>query len=706
MLNPGIPVLPVLREDLELVPGPRDRSGAPSWTVYDPVRSRYFRIGQVAFELLRHWHLEDWPCIAEAVGRATGRRPGDGERDWMVRFLHANMLIRREKPSDVAELETVGRAGRKSWLHGALHHYLFFRIPLVRPQRFLEATFPAVRLLMSKPAMVILLLMAVIGGYLALRQWDVYLATFMNFTNVEGLVWYGAALAFAKIFHELGHAYTAVRYGCRVPTMGIAFLVMWPVLYTDTSDTWRLTRRSRRLTVGAAGMAVELSLAVFATFLWSFLPDGPARSAAFVIATVTWVMTLAVNLSPFMRFDGYYLLSDILDVENLQDRAFSRARWWLRRLLFGFREPPPEVFPVRLGRILILYAFATWTYRFFLFLGIAALVYAFFFKLLGVILFAVEIAWFICLPIAREILEWWKRRAVLRFNANLAVTGLVLASGIGLMVFPWRTTVTVPAVLQAEERAQVYAPMAARIRSVDVERGDRVARGDILLQLDSPDLDHQIDQARLEISMVRLQVRREAAGGSEAENIRVLQRRLAGEIRALRGLEEEKALLAVRSPLGGRISDLDSSLREGLWVNDSRPLIRVVATGQAVLDGFADEGNLRWIAAGARAVFHPEDPAEPALPARVVSVADVNSRVLDVPYLASVYGGDVPVEKDRQHQLVPIRGIYRVSLVPDPPVDAPPMVRRGRVLVEGAPESLIVQAWHRMWGVLVRESGF
>jgi len=624
----------------------------------------------------------------------------------MVRFLNANMLIRRESVSDVADLGKVRLAGETSWFTWLLHHYLFLRIPLVRPQRFLEATLPLARLFVSHTALILLVLIALLGGYLTLRQWDTYFATFLHFTNPEGLLWYGLALAGAKVFHELGHAYTAANYGCRVPTMGVAFLVMWPVLYTDTSDAWRLTRKDQRLAIGAAGMAVELALAICATLLWSFLPDGPARSAAFIVGTVTWIMTLAVNLNPFMRFDGYYLLSDALDVENLQDRAFAYAKWWLRDCLFGFGEAPPEAFSVGLGRGLIAYAFLTWTYRLFLFLGIAVLVYAFFFKLLGVFLFAVEIIWFIGLPIVREAGEWWKRRDAFRLNRNLFATGICLAAGIGVLVIPWQTTIAVPTVLQASERANVYAPLAARVTSVHVKRGDSILQGDILLKLESPELDHQIAQAGQRIEMSRLQVRREASGGSEAENIRLLQRRLEGEVTVLHGLEAQRALQVIHAPISGRVTDLNTALKARLWVNESYPLIQIAALEKARLNGFVEERDFGSIKINALAVFYPEDPSQPPLPARVTAVAEVNSQVLDIPYLASVHGGDVPVEQGRRGELIPIHGIYRVSMRPEPNVAAPAMVQRGIVHIEGAAVSIITRIWDRVWSVLVRESGF
>ena len=193
--------------------------------------------------------------------------------------------------------------------------------------------------------------------------------------------------------------------------MGVAFLVMFPVLYTDTTDAWKLQSRRDRLRIVTAGVRTELYLALIATFLWGVLPDGSLRSAAFFIATTSWVTSVLVNISPFMRFDGYYAFSDLIGVENLQQRAFELGRWRLRRWLWGLNDPLPEPMPRRRARLLILYAWGTWLYRFFLFLGIALLVYHFFFKVLGIFLFIVEVLWFIVMPIFKEVRTWRERRA-------------------------------------------------------------------------------------------------------------------------------------------------------------------------------------------------------------------------------------------------------------------------------------------------------
>src|SRR5258708_34037030 len=235
----------------------------------------------------------------------------------------------------------------------------------------------------------------------------------------QASLYYAIALTFSKVVHELAHAFSARRYGVRVPTLGVAFLVLWPYLYTDTGETWKLSDRRKQLVIACAGMAAELVLAVFSTFLWALSPEGAAKSVFFVLASSTWIMTLAVNLSPFMRFDGYFVLSDLPDFPNLHERSSACARWWLRRTFFGLEEPMPEpqLRPhQRAG--LIAFAYITWLYRLTVFIRIALLVYRLAVKLLGMFLMVVEVVWFILMPVWKEAVYLWKARQSSRLAAR------------------------------------------------------------------------------------------------------------------------------------------------------------------------------------------------------------------------------------------------------------------------------------------------
>ena len=288
--------------------------------------------------------------------------------------------------------------------------------------------------------------------------------------------------------------------------MGIAFLVFFPFLYTDNTNAWRLRDHRKRLTINFAGISTELHLAIIATFFWGVSEPGLFKSVAFFVATTSWVSSLLINISPFMRFDGYYVFADYLKVDNLQPRAFALAKWKLREILFGLNINPPEVMQSHRRNLLILYAWSTWVYRFFLFIGIALLVYFFAFKLLGIILFAVEIIWFIGLPIGKEVLAWWKLKSKFILSLKLLRTVAILAFLIFLFFYPWKNYQKIPAIFQADQSTFIYAPIDSQIKDIYIIENQLVEDSQLLISLKSPELDLTISQVKEEIDLVNIKI--------------------------------------------------------------------------------------------------------------------------------------------------------------------------------------------------------
>jgi putative peptide zinc metalloprotease protein len=694
--------LPALREDLKLEAAPRGQDGTPHWHLVDPVRNRFFRLGWLEFELLARWGASDSAAhLCAQVARDTPLAPEPDDVAVLQQFLQANELLRADAGTMRAALQRMAGQRALSRWQWLLHHYLFFRIPLVRPEAFLARTARWVAPLFRRALVPWLGAACVLALWRILDQWPAFSQTFLYFFSWEGALGYGVALALAKVVHELAHAYTCRHFGVRVPTMGVAVMLLWPLLYTDTSEAWKLHSRRARLAIGGAGVVAELMLAVCAALAWSVLPDGPLRSAAYVLAAVTWVSTVAVNLNPFMRFDGYYLLMDALDIPNLSERSFAIARWQLRRALLGVDAPMPH--PQLAGRRswLCLYAYLTWIYRVVLFAGIAAAVYFLFFKLAGVILFAVEIIWFVLRPIANEMTAWRSLRP--RWSRRAGFSAVLLALLLAALALPWRADVRADGYWQAREDSRVFAPAGARLARILVADGETVSAGQPLFQLTDPQVESQWIQLQSRIDGLEAQLAGAIGQASLRDAAPVFERQLAAARaeQLLQGQERER--LAVRAPHAGVVRDLDRGLYAGAWVGPRHALARVVGGGDSLAYLFVPESQIARVKTGAavRLLARRADPA--ALEASVTGIDSTAARVLPQPMLASTHGGPIAARASPGGELVPNEVLYRVTVRVH---GAAPQLVPVAGHIEGERSSMLWDFLRRCVAVVVRESGF
>lgn len=694
---------PALRDDLKLLRGPVTENGSPTWTLHDPVRNAFFRIGRREFELLSRWEMpvED---MMSAIGRETTISATAADVEALHRFLAGSNLLRPDHPDVNRQLLQKAKAPPENPFRRLLLNYLFFRVPLVRPDTFLKRTLPWVRLAVM-PVRLLLPPAFLLALFVLLRQWPAFIHTFTYFFTLQGLLLYALAIFGAKVAHELAHAYVARHFGLRVPTLGVAFMVLWPILYTDNTEAWRVRQRSARMRIVAAGILAELAIAVMATLFWAVLPDGPLRSAFFVLASATWISSLIINSMPFLRFDGYYFLSDWLDIPNLHHRSAAFGRWYLRRFLLGVDHPAPEVCSSGRQAFLILFAYATWIYRFFLFTGIALLVYHLFFKALGLFLFFVEMAWFIGRPVMSELRTWpglVEETGLTRQNLVFAVGVLVLLM---VLILPVKGRVHVPALLKPGTGSGIYSPAAARIEAVHVANGQSVTAGAPLFDLVSPDLEHQIRLTNTRVNLLEAQIRRQAATRRLREQGRVLQQQLAEARTALDGYQQQAARLVVRAATDGIIVDMPDDIRPGRWVNPARQLALLINRRKPEIEGLVPEAVLGRISPGAQACFYPDVPERPVVKGVLSFIDTTGIRFLEEPCLASVYGGAVPVIPVGDNLAVQ-QSLYRVGMKIKTEKPLYFQETAGRLCLRARPRSLLVQSWRRLVALVIRESGF
>lgn len=698
--------LPALREELTLIRGKICSSGEQAWRIYDPVQHRFMDVDNVTVEMLSVWQsVKNAEDLRRELEHTRGISVSLESIEGLVKFAHANFLTKDSARGDWKSLAEIARRSKKSWGSWLLHNYLFFRIPLFKPQGFLIETLPAVQLFFNRRLILAITVLGGLGIYLVSRQWDQFANTFQHFFTPEGAISFACALFLVKALHELGHAYTAVRFGCQVPTMGVAFMMMTPMLYTDVTDAWRLPLRRQRMQIDFAGVAVELMIACLATFLWSFFPEGKAKSIAFLLATSSILMSLAINLSPFMRFDGYFILADLVGVPNLQPRAFAVARWKLREILFRLGAPCPEDMSKSKLLGLTVYAWATWIYRFGLYLGIAAVVYFYFFKVLGIILFAVEVAVFLVGPFASEFREWYKMRGQIgRTNRWLLPAGLALAIVVATIV-PWSTRVDIPVVIESAKLAHIYPPRPAVIASVHVAQGQVVEAGAELVSLSSDQLKHDIAITANGVARVKAQLARLTADDTDRENSAVLSRELSALQAKLQGLHVEEKELKIRSPIKGRVLELNPELHEGRTIGQKEMIALIGSDDTLTGRGYISESELNRVSVGQTGKFVPENVMRETYGVTILDISLRGAQSIDIADLASANGGRIAVQSDQQRRLVPVSAVYAVTLAVSSTDQRPSQRIRGVAQVNAEAVSFAGRVWRQIAKVLIRESG-
>lgn len=697
---------PRLREDLTLHVGPPDRDGAPTWTVHDPARNQYFAIDWIAFEVISRLALGSPQAVCDRVNAETTLHLEPDDIAIVLQFLDQNELVQRTDREGVAQLANKQAATATSWLQKVLHGYLFFRIPIFRPDAWLGRLLPHMAFFFTGYFLKLTALVGVVGIWGVFRQWETFQATLVDTLSLDGLLGYAGALVLVKVIHELGHALMAKRWGCRVPTMGLAFLVMWPVAYTDVTESWKLNSHRQRLQIAGAGMATELLMACWMLLAWVLLPPGHLRETAFFLATTSLVATLAINASPLMRFDGYFLLCDMLGQPNLHARSFAHARWWLREKLFRLGDAPPESLTSGWHRFFIVFALMTWLYRLVVFIGIALLVYHYFFKALGIVLFGIELWFFIFRPIGAELKVWQQRWpdivVTLRHRPAFYLSWLIF----GILVLPLDVTVNGQGMLKPERSLNVVAHQASQIELAPPSIGTRVAAGQPLMVMHSPALQEKAQKAQIKVGVLERQFSSAGFNADMTKQQAVLKEQLDSAKEELRGLQAEGMRLHPVAPFQGVIADVEPNLLVGQWVPKGMSLVRLMDDQRWIVDTYVDEFDLRRLEVGHWAWFVPEAAGLPDIRLRVMSIEKDAIQTLSDPALATTAGGQIMVRVSG-NKLYPEHALYRVRLEA---VSLHEQIStghlRGRVAILGWPKSVMGDLARHALATVLREAGF
>jgi putative peptide zinc metalloprotease protein len=504
--------------------------GKRVWALKDPAALRYFHLTDE--ERFLYEQLDGRASLHDIQSRFEAKfapqRIGLPQLQAFIGTLHREGLLLGDAPrqGDVLLDRRREHKQREAW--SRLIGLLAIRFRGVDPQSFLDWLYPLVRWMFSRIALAGALMLMLSALLLVAVQWRTVAARLPEFTQFFGggnLLWLGVTLAGIKVLHELGHALTLRHFGGACHEIGPMLLLFTPCLYCNTTDAWMLPSKWRRAAVAAAGIGVELTLAAIATWLWWFSEPGLIHSLCLNVMVLCSVSTVMFNGNPLLRYDGYYVLADLLELPNLAQQSSAVVRGAMTSWFLGVKATEDRLYGAIAHRgWLATYWAVSFVYRLF----VIALILWGLHKLLGPLgldaftgaVAASALVGLVAMPamaVARFVRDpQWHDR--IRPRQAMVRVGLVLVGLIALLSVPLPARVTAPAVLQPTDAQRVYVTVPGMVVN-SLQPGDAVMQGQVIAELSNPELALATRRAQDECDRQRLHLqnlRRQAIRSDEA----------------------------------------------------------------------------------------------------------------------------------------------------------------------------------------------
>jgi putative peptide zinc metalloprotease protein len=500
------------------------------YVVRDPAGNQYHRLSDAAYRFVGL--LDGSRTVGEAWdlvgGQLDDEAPTQPEVIQILSQLHAANLLESDVTSDSDVLLRRHKKQMKRKMQGRLMNILFPRIPLWDPDSVLKRWMPFVRHLMSPIGAIIWLIVVATAVVLLIPRWSGFEKSYMQAlsigSNPEKAFYLFAMFWLLKFFHEMGHAFACRRFGGECHEMGIMFLVFIPTPYVDASSAWAFPSRWQRMFVGAGGMVVELFIAAIAAFVWMNTEPGvpvlglPINELACDAIMIAGFTTVIFNANPLLRYDGYYMLSDWLEIPNLQQKSKDYLLGLIKRHVFRIKSQQPLP-PVSQRLWLFFYGIASTIYRVFVGIAIILLV-AWQVPVLGVLMALGGVVTWLVVPVVKTF-KYLALEPELHRKRGRAVAFTMLVVGlVTVLVGMIRFNVYVDAqgIVEPVAKEVVNAGWDGFVTDIRVKDGQWVKKGDVLVVMSDPEVDTLIKRLEATLAAVKAKEKQSFGAGDMGQN--------------------------------------------------------------------------------------------------------------------------------------------------------------------------------------------
>lgn len=574
----------------------RETAGDKWYIVEDEATGKFYRIGVPQYMFLSMLNGE------RTVNSALMRTASLLKKDALDEQEVAN-ICKWAIESGLVETELSSSARRRelrddrealqrtmSWINP-----IMLKIPLFKPDSLITKLEKYLGWLVS-PGGAILWCLVVIYGFLQLAlNWQHFVTAQISSFSAYDLVWYALAWVVLKTLHELAHSIVCKRYGGNVQSTGVLMLLFIPLPYVDVSSSWRFETKWKRILTAAAGILAELFIAAIACCIWVSVDPGPWKyHAGNVIVTAT-ISTLMFNINPLMRFDGYYIVSDLLDIPNLATHGKGYLKSFFKWVYFGtdvkkLQEIGWRALVVKLYGVLAM----GWFFLIAIGLSIGA---SNIIEGIGLIIVMISVALWFLVPLVKGV---WYITQGSQFEkpnrvwfATAATITCVLVAGF-LIFCPSPTVVSAPMVVDYDEHKIIRADSPGFVREILVKDGQQVDEGDLLIRLDNPELLSEYTSLIIDIKISELKIK-SLLKSEDIASLKLERELLEASLNRKTEIETAVEKLEIRAIRSGNVLALDLDAKIDTYLQSGDEILSIGDPKMIHGVALAHQEDLNWL---------------------------------------------------------------------------------------------------------------